>query len=280
MFGYVVANREQLSKEQIERYQSCYCGLCHTIGKRHGTLQRLALNYDMTFLILLLSSLYEPDEYSRTGRCVTHPVTAHSYWYSEITNYAADLNIALAYHNCMDDWHDDKALKSLFLARAFQSAAHEVAASYPVQWQAICTCMKQLQEIEKQNLQEPDLGANTFGEMMGTLFVWKEDRWSPLLRQIGQSLGRFIYLMDAVSDVEKDIKSNSYNPLRSRFAHGATKEDYRPVLKQMIGECTDSFERLPLLQDLGLLRNILYSGVWCRFRIKESDSSKEVTQHV
>ena len=62
MFGFVVADRSKMTQEQLNRYQSCYCGLCRCIGVRHGNLQRAALNYDMTFLVLLLSSLYEPEE--------------------------------------------------------------------------------------------------------------------------------------------------------------------------------------------------------------------------
>jgi len=280
LFGYVVADREKLNEEQLRRYQSCYCGLCRTIGARHGHLQRAALNYDMTFLVLLLSSLYEPEEQAQSSRCIAHPLQKKSSWSTEASAYAADMNMALAYHNCMDDWHDDKKLKALLLAMLFRSSALRVKEQYPVQWQAICACMDTLKEIEANNLQDPDAGANAFGGLMGALFLWKEDRWSPLLIQMGQSLGRFIYLLDAVQDAESDQKGGSYNPLLSRFRDGRKKEDFLPVLKLMIGECTDAFERLPLIQDVDLMRNILYSGVWCRFFQKENGSGKEAQQHV
>ena len=280
LFGYVVANRDYLTEDQRARYQSCYCGVCCSIGANYGTVQRMALNYDMTFLVLLLSSLYEPEETSGVSRCLAHPLRTHSWWQSEITSYAADMNMALAYHNCMDDWHDDKTIKSLVLASLFRSSANQVQAKHPDQWNAICTCMQRLQEIEKEDLQDPDAGANAFGALMASLFVWKHDRWTPLLHQLGHALGRFIYLMDAVMDLENDLKSGSYNPLRTRAENGATKEQFFPILKMMIGECTDALERLPLMQDLDLLRNILYSGVWCRFLSQEKRSEKEAQNHV
>lgn len=270
-----MADCGKLSEEQLQRYQGCYCGLCHCIGQRHGTLQRAALNYDMTFLVLLLSSLYEPDEAVQSSRCAVHPFHSHHQWLTEATQYAADINVALAYHNCMDDWHDDRKIKSLFLAELFHSSALSVAENHPTQWWAIQTCMERLNQIEAKNLQDPDAGANAFGALMGTLFVWRDDRWAPLLRQMGEALGRFIYLMDAILDLDEDLKRGSYNPLRSRAEAGLTKEDFLPILKLMIGECTAAFEKLPLLQDLDLLRNILYSGVWGRFYQNNNRSAKE-----
>lgn len=275
MFGYVVAERSSMTQEALERYQSCYCGLCRCIGQTYGSLQRAALNYDMTFLVLLLSSLYEPEEQHGSLRCAAHPLSNHYYWSSEATQYAAAMNMALAYHNCMDDWHDERKTKAFLLAKLFQRSSISVSAEYPKQWQAIETCMQTLKELEQQNLQDPDLGANTFGRLMGILFAWKDDRWTPLLEQMGQSLGRFIYLLDALLDLPEDVKTGSYNPFLDRYRQGLTMQDYLPVLKMLMGECTDALERLPLLQDLDLLRNILYAGVWTKLPEQKTHSHKE-----
>lgn len=62
MFGYVIANLEGLTQPQKDRYKGCYCGLCRVLKQRHGFSGRLTLTYDMTFLVLLLSALYEADE--------------------------------------------------------------------------------------------------------------------------------------------------------------------------------------------------------------------------
>ena len=58
MFGYIECNRSKLSKEEQERYRSVYCGLCRNLKLRYGELERMSLSYDMTFVILFLSSLY------------------------------------------------------------------------------------------------------------------------------------------------------------------------------------------------------------------------------
>ena len=112
MFGYVIANPDSLTPEELDRYKSCYCGLCRTLKARHGTLSRLTLTYDMTFLVMLLESMYEPEVTVGTERCVAHPVHSHNWSQSAVTDYAADMNILLAYQNCLDDWRDERRLIS------------------------------------------------------------------------------------------------------------------------------------------------------------------------
>ena len=261
MFGFVVADRGTLTEEQLIRYRGCYCGLCRCIGHTYGTLPRLALNYDMTFLVLLLSSLYEPEETADCRVCAVHPFRKQEYWQSSVTQYAAAMNMALAYYNTLDDWQDERKASSYVLSSLFRSAATEAAKAYPRQWHAMETCMETLGELEASDSQNADVGANAFGDLMAELLVWREDRWSSLLRQMGHALGRFIYLMDAVLDLPEDRKKGCYNPL----SH-SDPQYYEPLLTMFLGECTDILERLPLVQDLDILRNILYSGVWTRWR--------------
>ena len=54
MFGYVMANRPELKIREYDRYRAYYCGLCRALKKEYGLLGRLTLNYDMTFLVMLL----------------------------------------------------------------------------------------------------------------------------------------------------------------------------------------------------------------------------------
>ena len=100
MFGYVIANLEGLTQAQKDRYKGCYCGLCRVLKQRHGFSGRLTLTYDMTFLVLLLSALYEADEERGMEVCPAHPLRKHFYWQTRYTEYAADMNVVLAYNNC------------------------------------------------------------------------------------------------------------------------------------------------------------------------------------
>lgn len=273
MFGYVVADQNSLTPDQLERYRSCYCGLCRSIGTQFGTLPRLALNYDVTFLLLLLNALYEPEETAAVGRCAIHPLHPRPFWTSEVTAYCAAVTVALACRKCMDDWSDDRRADRLLLAKLYGRSAAGFASAYPRQDRAIESTMEQLRCYEGQNLQDPDACANAFGDLMGELFVLHQDRWTPVLHSMGQALGRFIFLLDAVCDLEADLKKGRYNPLKEKHLNGWKQTDAEPVLSILMGECVHYFEQLPLVQDVDLMRNILYAGVWTRYHMRKREEN-------
>ena len=149
MFGYVIANLEGLTQAQKDRYKGCYCGLCRVLKQRHGFSGRLTLTYDMTFLVLLLSALYEADEERGMEVCPAHPLRKHFYWQTRYTEYAADMNVVLAYNNCRDDWQDDGSALKYWEAEALSARSAAVRARWPRQCAAIEQCMAELSAIEQ-----------------------------------------------------------------------------------------------------------------------------------
>lgn len=272
MFGYVLLNRAALSPADEARYRAHYCGLCAALRRRHGQFGRLTLTYDMTFLVVLLSSLYEPEAVRRMRRCIAHPKKRHEEVLSEVTEYAADMNILLAYHKCMDDWQDERRVLARSEAALIRRTYQGAAARYARQQAAISEHLAALSELEVRGEEASiDECANHFGALLGELFVYREDQWANALREMGASLGRFIYLMDAYDDLERDLKRGAFNPLRAMArqaefsAPDALDEHCRRLLTMLMADCTHAFETLPLVMDLEILRNILYSGVWMRF---------------
>ena len=259
MFGYVRPDLNSLSENEKQRYRSAYCGLCHALGQRHGPLARMALTFDLTFLTLFLGSLYEPEERSGTGRCLPHPVKEHAWCMSSVTDYAADMTIALTYHKCRDDWQDDRSLPARSYAALLKKRYAAVRQQWPRQCKAIEQAMAEQSAIEKRRDETPDAAPNCFGRLMAALFVMQEDFWAGALSAFGYSLGRFIYMLDAVCDADRDAKSGNYNPV---VLMGRQPEDLRETLENLLGDASVAFERLPLVQDEGILRNILYSGLW------------------
>lgn len=279
MFGYVVANSKILSDEEKKRYKSVYCGLCRALKERHGNMGRLTLTYDMTFLVLVLSSLYEPCENSGSERCCVHPAKKHCYAVSDITGYAADMNVALAYLNQLDNWNDDKNLLSFSRARLLKKQYEKVAEQYPRQCGAMTSCLAELTELEKAGVTDPDKCAQVFGKLMGEIFVFREgDRWSPTLREMAAHLGEFIYIMDAVVDLDKDMRRGSFNPLIPLRKAGHSYEDFHEILTMLIGECCIQFDTLPLVEDVSIMRNILCSGVWMKYELLMAKKNKKEKQ--
>ena len=274
MFGLVTASLEELSEEQKNRYQAVYCGICRAIRDADGQLCRLGLSYDMVFLALLLTSLYEPEEISGQGRCIAHPAKRRPWADNEYIRYAARMNVALACYKARDDWDDDGKRSAKLMAKLFGRNEAEIEAQYPRQCKAIAECIRTLSGLEKNGCANPDEPASCFGQLMAELLVYREDRWAEELRQTGFYLGRFIYLADAAIDYRRDVKTGKYNPFAAAGG-GEDFEKWEQYLVLAMAGCTDAYERLPLVEEKGILDNILYSGVWLNYRRMQRESGKE-----
>ena len=274
MFGYVTANWKELTKPQQKRYGAVYCGICRCIREQSSNLSRLGLSYDMAFLALLLMSLYEPEEISGDNACILHPIKKRPWVENEFVRYGADMNVALAYYNFADDWQDDKKVSAKAMMGVLGKQLPRIEADYPRQCAAIRDCIHRLNQLEKEGCANPDEPAGIFGELMGEILTYREDLWAPHLRQMGIALGRFIYLLDAAVDYDKDKRKGKYNPY---LAMGTGKDwpRWEEYLILTMARCTTSYEMLPLVQDKDILDNILYSGVW----VNNGEKRKEKEEH-
>ena len=270
MFGYVITNCKALTPEQQQRFRALYCGMCHTLHVRYGNLGRFTLSYDMTFLATVLSALYEPEETVGRERCLPHPTKPHEYALNPAMEYAVDLNVALAYHKCADNWQDDHN-PAFAVAKGLLTRAYRRACEYqPEKCASIANWMDGIREIEKRGDEMIDPPLNLTGRMLGELFSWKQDHWSEELRRMGDGLGRFIYFMDAYDDLEKDLRRNKFNPLKSIRQQQNFEELCKDALTLMMADCADAFECLPIVRDADLIRNVLYSGVWSKYNYIQS----------
>ena len=112
MFGYIAITKAEMKFRDFDIYHAYYCGLCKDLKERYGRSGQITLSYDMTFLIILLSGLYEPPAEDSIRNCVAHPFQKHAARTNEITQYAADMNIVLSYYKCLDDWTDEHKKKA------------------------------------------------------------------------------------------------------------------------------------------------------------------------
>ena len=265
MFGYIQVNCKALTEENRQRYRACYCGLCHVLKARFGNVGRLTLSNDMTFLMLLLSSLYEPDETCYDERCILHPTKKHRAIVSKAAEYAADMNVLLAYHKCLDDIADEGSLRGRAGEMALRRAYRKVHARYPQKCEKVKGILEKIADLEKANTDDIDAITRLSGQMLAETFAWKDDVFAPYLRDIGMSLGSFIYLMDAFEDYDGDIRRGRYNPLIKKDNQQDYKACMEDILTMLMAKSMRAFDCLPLERDVQLLKNILYSGVWNKY---------------
>lgn len=275
MFGYIIINKGDMKFKEFDIYHSYYCGLCQALKEKYGKLGQLSLSYDITFLVMLLSSLYEPETKISEVKCAAHPFEKHPVRSNEFSYYGADMNLLFTYYKCKDDWEDEKKLTRLVYKKALHKAYRRICAHYGEKSKKVSNLMRELAQEEKRQNQDIDRMAGIFGEIMGELMTPKNDEWQDGLRAMGYNLGKFIYLLDAYEDIEEDLKKGRYNPLKKRFEDPDFEEESKTVLTMIMAECCKEFEKLPIIENVEILRNILYSGVWYRYEMVRQRREKE-----
>lgn len=275
MFGYISLNKGELKLKDYEKYQAFYCGLCKSLAVDYGRAAQMTLTFDMTFLTVLLTSLYELPVSETFEHCLLHPTKRHKKLRSEASHYAASMNVLLAYHNLMDDWFDDHEILKLSLAKALQKPYKEAEYAYPVQAKAVRTYIHNLHRCEKRKIADLDCASGYTGRLLAEIFAWRKDEWTVHLKRMGFYMGKYIYLMDAFEDRKKDKETGQYNPWLLQPKENQTEAYCHHVMQMMMADCAREFEYLPIIENTDILRNIIYSGVWYQYARITAEKEQE-----
>lgn len=271
MFGYVRPPLEILPQEEADRFRRAYCGLCHTLGERYGPAARMILNYDFTYLAILLS---DPEEAAPCRRrCVSSPVRLRAYQPATAAlELAADESVILAYWQLRDGVEDHawaSGLKYRTGARLLESAYKRAAALRPEFDQAVCRQLQLLSALEQAKDPSMDRAADSFAVLLSSA---AEELTDPvrkrIMEQILYHLGRWIYLIDGADDLKKDAESGNYNPVALRYGltdgtwTPESRRDFATTLDHSIHQMAAAFE----LWDFGVwtpvLQSTFYGGLF------------------
>ena len=267
MFGYVRINKMDLTFRKFDYYKGYYCGLCKYLKENHGEVSRLSLNYDITFLILILTALYKLDSDITYERCIANPLKKKMRIVNEITEYAASMNILLSYYKLEDNLYDDNGIKDKLAYELYKGKLKKAYEKYPQKAEYIKQQLGNLRELEKQESKSIDKVSNTFGNLMGEIFVYKKDEYEQNLRNIGFNLGKYIYILDAYEDLEEDNKKGRYNPFMDYIdKKEELKNKVDRLISMSLGMATKNIEQLNLEFNKSIIDNIIYSGVYLRYK--------------
>ena len=231
MFGYIIINKAEMKFKEFDLYHAYYCGICRDLKRRYGAAGQISLSYDMTFLAMLLTGLYEPETREGTCKCLVHPFESHATRNNIFTEYAADMNALFAYYKCQDDWQDEKKLRGLLYGRVLEGRTEGLRKSYREKWGRLGKLMQAFNQAERDPGADIDTLAGLFGQVMAEIVAVRQDEWEENLRRLGFFLGKFIYLMDAYEDIEEDLKKGTPNPLKERYACPGFEEECRKMWK-------------------------------------------------
>lgn len=267
MFGYVRPALERLDQERRDAYQSAYCGLCHALGKRHGPLTRLTLQYDFTFLAILLTA-GEGEGERVCRRCPANPLRKpRTCLAGRQMDAAADQSVILTWHKLSDDVDDHGFFTGLpyrFARRLFRRSYRRAAGAQPDFDAQTREGLIRLRALEEAGSPELDRAADAFANILARAAqaVPKEEE-RRALTQLLYHLGRWVYLMDAWDDLDDDKEKGRYNPLDARF-RGQAREN-REYLEATVTHSLRLAGSAASLLELGqwtpVVENVLYLGL-------------------
>jgi hypothetical protein len=273
MFGYVITQKEELKVREFSVYNGYYCGLCKTIGAEYGQLLRFGLQFEMAFLALFLESLDSAEDEVSMEHCAAHHIKKKPVIRGRAQKYAAAMTVILGYEKNMDDIQDDgHTIKTLSRSAVLHSAYSTAKAEFPGTADRVHSQLAKLYELERQNCTSIDLPANAFGEVMKIIFLSyflheEDDPDQPassaelrITSAFAFQLGRWIYMIDALDDLEEDRRTGSYNPFASIPAE-RVKSLGSALLFHALGEMSKALDLLDIKKNRGIIENIVYLGL-------------------
>lgn len=283
MFGYVTPLKGELKVKEYELFRAYYCGICNSIKRDFGNIPRMTLNYDMTFLAILLDGLNKSKIDIIHKTCIAHPINKRNIVIdNKATSYAAAMNISLFYFKVLDDVKDDNDLRSKFLSLALSPYKRKFSHSVKKINDIIESNLTILSNYEdKKNFSSIDEICHPFSVIVGEIlknYPYEIENDSEEVRMhlynLGYGLGKWIYLIDALDDLKEDMKKNKFNPINYLYnVNNLSYEEFILEIKDRIEfnilscgcRCKESLEELNLHKNKDVLENIINLGMMDRY---------------
>jgi hypothetical protein len=262
LFGYVQPLKGDLRVHELETFRGYYCSLCKALGKRYGKKAQFLLTYDCAFLALLLDSLHYDDPVFQKCRCAYNPLKRKRAVKGNLAvDYAADVNMLLAYHKLKDDRVDTRSAKAAMGSVLFWRCGKKAILRRGTLARQIGECVAALSELERAGCADIDEAAHWNARMLQKIFDFYPEYAE--LKEIGYNLGRWVYLMDALDDMQEDEQKGNYNVFLCKYGSSlaGAGEEIAFMLQFSLAQAALAFEKLPVKRNRGILENILYAGV-------------------
>lgn len=272
MFGYIIPDKPNLYLKDYALYRSVYCGICVSTGKKYGVISRLSTNYDVVFLSALIHNYLGVDYDIKAQKCMLHPFKKRPIaGMDAITEDICAANVMLVYYNLLDDILDGSAgAKKRTARKGLKKAYKKVSKTRPEIENAVRTSYENLRKLESEQCQSIDRLADCFSVMMRDIAkIVLKGRSCEEMESLAYHFGKWIYLIDAIDDLEKDFKRKEFNPYISAFGNYVSREQFLKdneadigfTLNAAITEIRNNYEKLKFQFNTDLTDNIVYLGI-------------------
>lgn len=264
MFGYIKPLQPQLRVCELDSYKAVYCGVCRGLAKRFGPFARCTLSYDFTFIAMLYAALHDEQPQFSPQRCPLNPFRRKPHLeYCEAVEFSCEMAILMLREKCADNVADSSFIPFLgwsMLSPVISHAALSVEEKFPEASQAARSMTEQQRKTESLGDEAGiDSCCDPTAAALGELFCLMSDDATTrrILNRLGYMLGRYMYLCDAVDDLESDIKHGHFNPLKNRN----DLEEQAAMLRFTAAEAANAYALLDIKHFKEILDNIMYMGL-------------------
>lgn len=268
MFGYVKTDDPYLYKKDDVLYKSLYCGVCKAIGSSCGQMARFALTYDVAFLSAVAHNIMNVDVTIKQKRCIAHPIIRRPIAEKDdLTFFLAHINTLLAYYKVCDDVYDNGKgrFKRLFLKKGYKRSKK----ACPEIEKIIRSRYEELTALEKKGVESVDMVSDPFASMLAEISdLTFEEFATENTNRLFYALGKWIYLIDALDDYDKDIKKGNYNVFRVAYKQPSAKdllvncgEELQFIFMSIFADLDNNFKQIKFYFNKDLVENILQNGV-------------------
>ncbi len=275
MFGYVIPDKMNMFMKDYYNYKAYYCGLCKRIGKDCGQLMRISTNYDMVFFDMFCHAVMEVSPKYHDEPCILSPKKKTVVKGDELTDKVVDINTLLMYYKLLDDKLDSKKAdiaKSLARSLVVSGKYKKAKKNFPELDNLFASEYERLRDMEKQGTFSIDMLADPFANMLSqSVKSVLGDKCSSDIENMFYYLGKWVYIIDAVDDVEKDFKNKEFNPFfvgynyqnQDKFFEDKGKE-LEFLLMSSYNAIKNAYKNIELKFNEGAITNILWYGILMR----------------
>lgn len=272
MFGYIKCYKPELKIIEYDSYKAIYCGLCKRLRSLYGLPASFTLSYDFAFLSLLHASIGDGVSiFDTTVRCAVNPLKKiNCCTDGAALDYSCDIAMIMLYHKLKDNMLDGKFLERMKTAGAvpYANIVYKKAKNkHPELSKFVEQNMILQRKTELNNTTSFDKASDPSAKSLAYIFekLSEQESQKRVLYRLGYFLGRWVYLMDAIDDLESDEKNGCYNVLVSRNFGKNTFDDavknILPSLNSTLNEIVNAYELLNIKRFGPILDNILYMGL-------------------
>lgn len=273
MFGYVKIDKPEMKVKEYEAYRGLYCSLCKAMGKHFGVLSRLILSYDITFIVLLRMSCSKKIPDFRQGRCPFNPVKRCNYCTNgdDELKYAAAVSVMMFYFKVKDDIADSGFFRRILMFSLYPYAALKYKKAkklFPEIAAMIDEGMSRQSQKEQKGVTSTDEAAHETADLLGRIVSYNLPDENRNVYNSGYGVGKWVYLLDAADDLEKDIEKGNYNVFKLKYDitdfSKADESIFREIgytLNMSCAFAAKAFESIENKTLKPIIENIIYNGM-------------------